>query len=472
MSNEWNSDLGMSHEDAKEFYAAYKIQDENTPEAKAKKFEKHQQEKKEAKRKQFPIELMPEPIQEIAKHFAEYRGYPLDFVLTSILTAVGSSVGNSQTIKSPNGYTNKAVLWMLIVASPGINKTSPLFWAYNLLNKRQSEDTKRAKDEKKALQVLAKEDGRKIDKDEYVDVLKWIISDVTPEALVNQLSNNSKGCTGLIDEIAGLIQTFGRYNKGNDKELYLSIWQGTQIIRDTLTHGTQTAANPFLSIIGTIQPDVLSKVFVEDNDGFFDRWLICYPDRLTKPYPSSTDVNPVIAAKHERFMSLLTELYFQEEGNQLSYTAEAWQVVYKWICEGTDKENNPDTSDRERGIRAKMQIYVHRFALIMQLMEYGCAGIHDDRVEVRVKAANAAVALADYFFAMAEKARLKDASELITGQLKELYDLIPDDQEFKKVQFLEYSDFLKIPERTANSILKHNLGKLWIKVKHGVYAKN
>lgn len=426
--------------------------------------------KKEQAQRQFPIHVLPPTIQEIAKHYSEYRSYPIDFILTALLTVVGSLVGNSQTIKSPNGYLNKAVIWILLVASPGINKTSPLFWVYSYLTKRQAEDYKQFKADLKAAKEQAKEDGKKSPLEDFT-LSKPIISDATPEALINQLSKNEKGCTALVDEAAGLMKNFERYSKGNDKEMYLSAWSGSPIIRDTLTHGTQMVHNPFLSIIGTIQPDVVNKVLSEDGDGFFDRWLICHPDNLIKPYPNSNDVNPLVTAKYERFMKLLNELYYQEETDQLQYTPEAWQVVYKWICESTDKENNPNTSDLERGIRAKMQIYVHRFALIMQLMEYGCSGIHSDRIEVKINAANAAVAIADYFYSMAEKTRLKDANELITGYLKELYDLLPEDEEFKKVDFLARSEMLEIPERTANNILKHNIGKLWTKVKHGVYVK-
>lgn len=426
---------------------------------------------KEAKQLQFPYHLLPAPITEIIEHYNEHRGYPKDFLAASILSAIGSAVGNSQTIRSPNGYINKPVLFMLIVASPGINKTSPLLWTYQSMNKRQSDDYNRYKAEIKVAKDLAKEEGKKAPVNDDFTFLKWILSDATPEALIKQLSKNERGCTALVDEIAGFINSFGRYSKGNDKQMYLSIWQGTQIIRDTLTHGTQQVNNPFLSIIGSIQPDVLNKVFLEDGDGFFDRWLICYPDKLVKPYPNSKDVNPIIAAKYERFMGFLTDLYFQEQSNQLSYTAEAWEVVYNWICKSTDIENNPSTSDRERGIRAKMQIYVHRFALIMQLMEFGCTGIHDDRVEVRINAAKAAIAIADYFYFMAEKTRLKDASDLITGQLKELFDLLPDSEEFTKDVFNAACEMLEIPERTANNILKHNIGKLWTKVKHGTYAK-
>lgn len=435
-----------------------------------KSFADHFADKAEAKQRQFPIHLMPPTIQEIAKHYSEYRSYPIDFILTSFLTVVGSLVGNSQTIKSPNGYLNKAIVWALLVASPGINKTSPLFWVYSYLTSKQTEDFKRFQAENKAAKELAKEEGKKAPLEQFA-FLKPIISDVTPEALINQLSKNDKGCTAVIDEYAGFIKNFGRYSKGSDKEMYLATWSGSPIIRDTLTHGTQMVANPFLSQIGTIQPQVIEKVLFEDGDGFFDRYLICYPDKLIKPYPNTNDVNPIITAKYLRFMKLLNELYYQEETDQLKYTAEAWDVVYKWICECTDKENNPNTSDLERGIRAKLQIYVHRFALIMQLMEYGCSGIHSDRVEVRLNAANAAVGIADYFYSMAEKTRLKDASDLITGILKDLYDILPEDVEFKKADFLARCEMLEILPRTAANYLKHNIGKLWAKVKHGVYVK-
>ena len=425
---------------------------------------KHFAIKAEQSKANFPIDALPEQIQEIVNHYAKYRSYPIDFFATSILTAVGSAIGNSHILRTPNGYTNKANLYVLIVAQPGINKSAPLQAAYEPIFKKQhqaylsyKEDLKQSRETKETTSPI---------------YLKPILSDATPEYVAGQLANNEKGCTVLVDEIAGFINSFGRYSKGADEQMYLSLWQGSPLIRDTLSRGSLEAESPFLSIIGTIQPGVLDKAFQGKTDnGFFDRWLICYPNFIKKPYPQNQNIDPIIESKFTSLIERLLGLYDLEETKALHYSNEAWEVIYKWICQSTDRENEPNVNDTERGILAKMQIYIHRFALILQMLEYGCSGNCKDRQEIGLNAASSAVKIADYFYTMAEKTRLKSPAELLTGQLKDLYDVLPNDIEFKKANYLEYCNYLAIPERTANDILKNNTGKLWEKLKHGTYLK-
>jgi hypothetical protein len=468
MLNDWNTDLGMSSEDARAFYKADRIEKQNSPAAVAEQMAKHFAAKKEAKKLDFPIDQFPAKMQEITKHYVKYRGYSLDFFGVSIISAIGTAVGNSHTVKTPNGYINKANTFIAIVAPPGTNKSAPPETAYRPLAYKQYLAYQAYKEEKKR----NKENSEKGKEKTAFLFLKQILSDITPEALIVQLAENPKGCVYLVDELAGFFSKFDRYAKGGDEEMFLSLWQGSRISRDTLSGGTLEAYSPFLSILGTIQPSVLHKSFVGKTDnGFADRWLICYPNHVQKPYPGNEDVNPAIEQQYNSILSTLTSLYDYEDPQALLYNPEAYQVVFKWICTTTDIENHSNTTDTHRGIFAKLQIYIHRFALIMQLMEYGCTGDKSDKKEIGLKAAIAAVALAEYFFAMAEKTRLKAPAELLTGQLKELYDTLPEDQEFKTTEYLTYCGFIGYEERTAKEVLRNNIGKLWNKLKHGTYVK-
>lgn len=438
------------------------MQDVDTHTAPAEQFDN------EAPKLKFPIEKFPYDIQNIIRHYAKHRGYSLDFFAVSIISAVGTAAGNSHTVKTPNGYINKANTFIAIVAPPGVNKSAPPETAYRPLAYNQYLAYQAYKEEKKR----SKENSENGKEKAASLFLKQILSDITPEALIVQLAENPKGCVYLVDELAGFFSKFDRYAKGGDEEMFLSLWQGSRISRDTLSGGTLEAYSPFLSILGTIQPSVLNKSFAGKTDnGFADRWLICYPDHVQKPYPGNEDVNPVIEQQYNSIINTLASLYDCEEPQVLLYNPDAYQIVYKWICATTDIENHKNTTDAHRGILAKLQIYIHRFALIMQLMEYGCTGNKADKTEIGLNAANAAVALADYFFAMAEKTRLKAPAELLTGQLRKLYDTLPEDQEFKTSEYLTYSGFIGYEERTAKEILRHNIGKLWNKLKHGTYIK-
>lgn len=444
----------------------------------------------EKKKAEFPLDIFPEQVKTIIEHYSKFRSYPMDFFAVSILTAVGSAIGNSYVLKTPDGYINRANLYLMLVASPGLNKSAPLTEAFKPIlekqavmfkewrenqskgnekeSKRKDANTNKTTDN----QLIENQKEEKEEKERTeIFFIKPILSDCTTEALIMQLSHNAKGVTILYDEIAGFLNSFNRYSKGNDVQLFLELWQGTHISRDTIKSGTTEVPNPFVSIIGTIQPGELEKSFADKLDnGLLDRFLICYLNDLKKPYPHDKNVNPAIEHQYRDLINTLSELYFNDTV-LLNYSDDGYRIIYDWVRKSIDIENNHNTTDTMRGIRAKMIIYIHRFALIMQMMEYGISQDFKDKEFVNTKACIAAVALADYFMLMAEKTRLKAPYELLTGQLKELFDRLPEEIEFKTSEYLEFCTFLEIDKRTARNILKRNLNKLWIKVKHGVYTK-
>lgn len=462
----------------------------------------------------FPIEAMPEVIQEIILHYNKHKSYPVDFFACAILTAVGTAIGNSHIMVTADGYQNKANLFIANVAQRGINKSSPTEEAMKPIMSTQNENYKHQKaefDNMVAYKAAEREEkrtkkGKKEPKctesapivpDEESDLfienelvttdnvqsvqsvskeskfihIRPILNEATPEVLIHHLTKSQRGVTIVYDELAGFLKAFNKYNKGNDEQMYLSLWQGNAYNKDTFTHGTQVTGSPFLSVIGTIQPSVLAEMFKEKTEnGFFDRFLICYLTDVKKPYPSMMGVDPIILHKYVRVIDTLHSLWYTEEQKCLKYTPDASKIIFDAICKSVDKQNDLSTSEVERGILAKMDIHTHKLALIMQMLEYGISGDPDDKIQIRPNAARASVLLSDYFFKMAVKARLKSHSELLTGSLLTIFNALPSDAPFTTADFVNASNEFMEP-RGAKKVLKNHLGKLWEKVSHGVYSK-
>lgn len=460
----------------------------------------------------FPKDAFPERVIEILEHYHHYRSFPFDFFAVSVLTAAGSAFGNSHVLKTPDGYTNRANLYAMIVAQPGINKSHPLEVAYKPILIQQTrmfqkfraqqvqdkidkaeqkaaaklqaaEAKKNAKCKENAEKVQTENAGQYAESEAInlesaenaesagVKFIKPIMQGTTTEALIDQLSYNPHGVTILYDELAGFVNSMDKYRKGDDVQLYLSLFQGSHISRDTLTHGTTEIPSPFVSIIGTIQPAELENSFSGKIDnGFFDRFLICYLSNVQKPHPKRQDVDPVIANRYQTMINNLMELYYKET-EVLFYSEEGYDIIYKWVCSSIDKENHTLTSDTERGIRAKMIIYVHRFALILQMLAYGLSKHYSDKKEVGVASCKGAIKLAEYFLHMAEKTRIRNYGEVVSGQLKQVYDSILTEQPFTTAEFLVMCHTFGISKRNGNNLLKSNINKLWVKLKHGTYSK-
>ncbi len=432
----------------------------------------------------FPLQHFPKEMQKIILHYVEFKGFPMEFFAVSILTAVGSAIGNSHVLKTFEGYINKANLYVLLVANPGLNKSAPLETAFAQLRRIQAALYEVFKKNAKRMQTdiaFLKGDSRDItkvlgeneenEKNEENIYIKPIMQDSTIEALIGQLANNPHGITVVVDEIAGFLNSFDRYNKGNDQQTYLSLWQGSQISRDTLLRGSIEVTNPFVAIIGTIQPSEFNKSFKDKiANGFLDRFIIVFLSDLKKPYPSSQGINPIIEREYNDFIDNLFKLYW-EDTTVLSYTPEAGAIVNEWVCRSIDVENASTTTDIERSIRAKMIIYVHRFALILQMMKYGFSLDPNDKEAIYKESAVGAILLADYFLAMAEKTRIKPISESIGGQVKQVYDMLPDDTAFTTAEFKNLCKMMDIVERTGMNYLREYIGKLWDKPKYGTYTK-
>lgn len=200
----------------------------------------------------FPKDAFPERLIEILEHYHYYRSFPLDFFAVSVLTAAGSAFGNSHVLRTPDGYTNRANTYVMIVAQPGINKSAPLDVAYQPILaeqirmfqkfKAQQVQDKINKSEQK---VLAKEQAAEAKKNAkckdnaekvqpettYQDIekenvtgnsaenagpkfIKPIMQGTTTEALIDQLSYNPHGVTILYDELAGFVNSLDKYRKG------------------------------------------------------------------------------------------------------------------------------------------------------------------------------------------------------------------------------------------------------------------
>src|SRR5690606_30938995 len=184
---------------------------------------------------------------------------------------------------------------------------------------------------------------------------KPILSDATPEAVALQLAYYLKGSVIVVDELAGFIKSFDKYAKGADEQFYLSAWSGKSITKDRVSSESLYIPFPFLSIIGTIQPEWADQVFYgKEESGFFDRWLLCYPERITKPYPAQTHLDPNITGLYDAIIQKLLDfkVSVDDQPTKVNYSPEAWEIVLEWIKRNTDAENDPNTTPTEGGIRA------------------------------------------------------------------------------------------------------------------------
>ena len=356
---------------------------------------------------QMPLELLPKKIQKIVRSLQTSLKYHPEYSVGAALFSVSLGIGNSFRVSLLNGWDVPAVIYLALIGIPGVGKTHPLSWMVAPFKEIDAKNYQTYLQEKSA----ANENQIKAEKNSQQKAPKFkkhILTDVTLEALAVRLTDNPRGVGVCIDELAGWIKNFNKYNKGSDIESWLSFWSVIAWSIDRKTSEPIFIRRPFVSVAGTIQPAVLQKLGADDKDsnGFWDRILFIYPENQKKEHWSDDQLDPEI---NKLWSSIVDKIHSLQEitdsegnayPNVIGFTSEAREVITTWQRRNTDRCNNDETF---LGVGAKIEDYALRLSLIIQALFHACDG--HSMTAISYDAALAATRFADYFSEQAIKVR-------------------------------------------------------------------
>ncbi|MEI7676932.1 MAG: DUF3987 domain-containing protein [Bacteroidales bacterium] len=345
----------------------------------------------------FPINGLPQVILEFAIEISEVYGVPIEFPVMAALSAVSASIRKKISIDSGK-YRNFGQLWVMLVAPPGVGKTEPVSAAFRPLQKLDNSsydeyqlELSRWKAEcTEAKQIKTQEPEKPFFK-------QCLIDDFTPESLYQTMFRNNGSISLYRDELSGWFADFGRYNKNGEISRYLSIFNNAQFCINRKSEEPLQIPEPFLTICGTIQPEVLNIALSSNTlkeNGFASRFLYVYPKEVKKQkYSERTPDRSIM----ERYEKLITHCYYLPKlENPFTLSQEARILFIKYANQTTDLVNNC-SNNFVRATYAKMEIQVLRLALIVQIIR----GIYDN-VEwqqglITKEAIQYAIKLCEYF---------------------------------------------------------------------------
>jgi hypothetical protein len=409
---------------------------------------------------QHPINAFPEYLQQIIYHYSEAKGYPTDFFIAGLLGAASTAMGRTVTLNTGN-YTAIPALWIIILGLRGKVKSEPLDDAFAPLQDEQFRIIQEWQQEKQQIEA-EREANPKAKIPDQKPFKKIMVNDTTPEKLVISLADNPKGCGIVYDELAGFVRRFNRYNAGADEEMYLSMFNGGSVMRDRISETNAYARRTYLSIIGTTQPSVLKEVFMS---------------KIGKQYPNQHGINQVERDKYHRIIRNLLGLVYDENNyHQMSYTPTSYEIINTYQKSLIDIQNETESDDL-RGVLAKMEIYLHRFCVVLQMLQMAITEDINDIYYVSNEAANGAVILTKYFIDQTQKVRISSPVESLTAPWDEIYRQLPaHGEQFSRTYFVRKCADFGLSERHADRFLKthgdKSEGALFFKVKHGSYTKN
>ena len=438
-------------------------------------------EAKERQTNPFPVEVFPLPIQQIITATNENLNFPIDFIGASLLYAVSVAVGNTHRVEVKKGFQQSAVLYLAIVARAGTTKSHPLSFAIQPIVEQDKKTYRQYEQQRqefeKAVSISKKErEQQAIDEPIKPFWKKFLVSDFTPEALAEVHKYNKRGIGVYIDELAGWFKNFDRYNKGSEEQFWLSQWSGMSININRKTSEPVFIPLPFISVCGTIQKGILNELAKESRtqNGFIDRILFVIPDNIQKEYWSETELPPIILENWQSIISNLLNLNITDDETLnpspeiLRFTPEAKRILFQWQKTNTDQVNEAN-NEAISGIFSKMDMYVLRLALILEMLRYACD--ESDKQAIGVEAIQGAIKLVEYFKSSAVKINsiLSNNSPLDKHPTDKqtLYQALP--KTFTTVAGLQIAEGLGVAERTFKYFL--NEKELFTRTSRGEYEK-
>jgi len=336
----------------------------------------------------FPIHSFPDKIRLLLKEAERTLQFSPDYLGSSILFASSVGIGNTTKIKVKNEWDESAVVYIAIVGRAGENKSHPLSFALFSIEEMEKQSKKDSCD---------------------TNYKQFLISDVTLEALNVALSKNPRGLGLYRDELIGWLKDLNKYRSGSDQEAWMSSWSGKSIKVNRKSSAPIYIDNPFVSVAGTIQPAVVSEM-AKDNkndNGFIDRILFAFPDKKQNQYWTNGELDQKLKEDYHQMIKRLFTLTGisvigrEDKPNIMTLSCEANTEFIKWYNRNKELMGNPNTSDKARSLYSKLDMYVMRLALILQLMKWACD--EEGKEAVSLDTMKGAIDLIEYFRYTGEK---------------------------------------------------------------------
>lgn len=429
----------------------------------------------------FPLEIFPKAIRDIIEALEEYENYNVDFTAASFLTVFAAAMGNTWSVRFMTGWISRPIIYMVLVGSPSCGKTPPLQQAVAPLLKLDGEYDMIYCKEMETYRQWERMSAKQREKHSLPEAMKMpqrkchVVVDSTVEALIGALRDNPRGVLIYKDEIDSLLSNFNRYN-GSDEGYFLSLFSGTPFKYSRKSSNEHIfLSNPYCSIIGTTQPGRLGEQFGGKRmmNGFSSRFLKVYPEIDKMPSWNDTAMPDSVLEEWGRIIRKVVTVTpsTDQEGKatsiELLFSQEAKLRVIQWKDEVNNKVYAETDSDAVRALCGKLETYLVRFCLIIQIMHCICGESGMDKIEPGT--AELAIRLTEYFRNMESRIAPEIETGILDNRFTELLGNLRDS--FTTAEAVREALQLGISESSVKRFLRDG-GRGFVKKKsHGCYRK-
>lgn len=425
----------------------------------------------------FPVNAFPLLFKDLIIDLHTSLNFPIEYTGTAILTAIATTIGTSAKVRVKNNWFEYASIFSCLIGNAGANKTHPIntiFSPIKAIDGNNHEMFANLYAEWSKYQNLSKKDKQEASEILEPVLAKSILTNFTPEVLYKRLSENLRGCTVVSDEMTTFFEGMNNYSKGDQIGVYLSVWSNQSTTIDRIGNPIPLfIQNPFLSIIGGLQPRMLGSAFPIQklNNGFFQRFLFAFPESISKQPINDNELDYAI---FDRYRSYINDYYSNVsvqkiDGNLdskiLNWSAEAKEFFYQWQRENCEKVNEYQNNIKGE-IISKFDNHFIRLSLILQIME------DPQSDEIQINAVKGAKELCNYFMNCSLKVLSliqdpKDYLGTLAENKKKFYFVLKET--FTTAEALEIGKGFDLQERRVKEFIKDPC--LFKNIRHGHYEK-
>ncbi|WP_412060352.1 DUF3987 domain-containing protein [Rubrivirga sp. IMCC45206] len=327
----------------------------------------------------FPTGALPESVARYIRSAALARNVDEAAVALPALAVLASAVGNAARLELKRGWEVPATLWAVVVAPSGSGKSpawdAALAPVRDLAREAFAEHEVEAEayaDDLRRYEGLGKQAKANEAPPERPQARRFIVQDVTIEALADRHSVNPRGLLSAPPEAGAWLGGFNRYRSGNgggDLFKWIEIHDGAPLTVDRKNPESPTLRinRPCVAVASTVQPTTLRRLITPEfsESGFLARLCLAEPPTLPRVWTDAT-IHPDTSAAYRLTVRRLYSLPETERAVPLSDGAR--QLLREFFnTNGQMYEAAP--SDAVRAMLAKQPDRPARLALAFHLAD-------------------------------------------------------------------------------------------------------
>lgn len=428
----------------------------------------------------FPVDAFPVAIQRIIRGANEGSLFPTDFTGSGMIAAAGIAMGATYQVEVKGGWIERPIVYMALIGRPGTMKSPPMRFAVKPLLDADTERYRLYERQKEAYEAdlrLYKASKKDTGHEEPIVPIceRIMLSDATMESQIYLHSLRQRGIGRYVSELGGLFETFNQYRSGDDEQKWLALWDGDPVTVDRKLSGPIRISAPCVSLLGSMQPGILGRYFKghRAQNGLLDRMLFAMPMNLIKEAWSDTDMDPALAADWRSILTTLLDLPMDQDrdGNAiphvLKFSKSADELLREW--QAINAYDSNAASEGECGMYSKLETYVPRLALILEMMRYACGDSSASCVDT--KAMLGALELIEYYRNTGLRVRgalgIANPLDRYPEDKQDLYVALPT--QFSIAEAIEIAENVGISRRTAYRFFDDQ--SLFVRQRRGTYKK-